>query len=74
MRETTGERQTDMTKLKQMTTAIMRAMLSAMALTENATTGMKQKKTAQIGSPMIIYGILLPNFDFVPSLFLPKNG
>ena len=54
MRETTGERQTDMTKLKQMTTAIMRAMLSAIALTENATTGMKQKKTAQTGRPIII--------------------
>ena len=54
IRETTGERQTDITKLKQMTTAIMRAMLSAMALTENATTGMKQKKTAQIGSPIMI--------------------
>ena len=51
MSETTGERQIDIVKLKQMITLIIKRMLKP-ALLIVAATGMSEKKTAQIGRQM----------------------
>ena len=71
--ETTGERQIDIVKLKKMITVIIRITESAVDLTV-AATGIRLKNTAQIGRQMMIYGILLPHFECVLSLLLPKYG